>query len=183
MDTEGPRPDHFVVGRIHGAHGIRGEVKVKVLTENAARFDPGRQLVAARSPFALSVVRTRPHRGTLLVQFAEIASRTDAEALQGAWLSVPASQIEAPAPGSYWVHDIIGARVETEKGQYIGQIRQVLETGANDVYEVVPAPALNMTDTLLLPAISDVIRQVDTARGIVTVHLLPGLVADGSEDI
>ncbi len=169
-------PDHFAVGEIQRAHGIRGEVKVRVLSDNEARFQPAGKLAVTCPPFALTVQHVRTHKGALLIQFAEIATRTEADLLRGAWLSVAESQVASPDPGSYWIHDIIGCQVKTEEGRSLGRIRQVLATGANDVYEVKPDAALEISVPILLPATPDVIRDVDIEQRLITVHLLPGLI-------
>lgn len=168
--------DHFVVGEIQRAHGTRGEVKVRVLSDNAERFQPESQLAVTCPPFTLTVQHVRAHKGALLVQFAEIATRTEADMLRGAWLSVAESAVPAPDPGSYWIHDIIGCQVNTEEGRPLGHVQQVLSTGANDVYEIKPDAGLGVTPPILLPATSEVIRDVDTTRRIITVRLLPGLI-------
>ncbi len=170
--------DHFVVGTIQRAHGTRGEVKVHVLSDNANRFQPEHQMTVSRAPGRLTVQHARPHKASLLVQFTEITTRTEAEKLRGAWLTVAATEVPELDPGSYWVHDILGCQVTTLNGQVLGCIQQVLATGANDVYEVAPDKSLDRTAPILLPATSDVIRMVDTERRHVVVHLLPGLVED-----
>ncbi len=168
--------DHFVVGQILRAHGTRGEVRVRILSDNEARFLPDSRLDVSQPPFTLTILQARRHKDSLLVQFSEVTSRTRAETLRGAWLSVSNSKVPELDPGSYWIHDIIGCQVQTEEGRLLGRIRQVLSTGANDVYEVEPAKELGTTVPILVPATTDVIRFVDIGRQIVIVHLLPGLV-------
>lgn len=182
---DGRDPQAVIVGRVLGAHGLRGEVKIQSLTDNPARFRPGgRMSVQVQgTPRALTVASLRPWRRALLIRFEEISTRTAAEALRHAWLTVPPEQLDDLQPGSYWVHDIIGARVETETGRPVGRVRQVLMTGANDVYEVEPDASLQVTETVLLPATAEVIRAVDVQQGVVKVKLLPGLIGRGEEDI
>ena len=181
---DGRDPQAVIVGQVLGAHGLRGEVKIQSLTDNPARFRPGsRMSVQVRgAPRPLTVASLRPWRRALRVRFIEVSTRTAAEALRHAWLTVPPEQLDDLQPGSYWVHDIIGARVETETGRPVGRVGQVLMTGANDVYEVEPDASLPVTETVLLPATAEVIRQVDVRKGIVKVNLLPGLIGRGAED-
>jgi 16S rRNA processing protein RimM len=103
----------LIVGRIVRAHGIRGECVVHVESEAPDRFAPGARLQAEidDATRSLTVRATRSHQDRLLVRFAEAPDRNAAEALRGAWLSIPASKA-APAPeGTYYAHEIEGFEV------------------------------------------------------------------------
>ena len=171
-----PYPDdHFVVGRIEKPHGIQGEVGVRVITHNDERFAPRQILHSTRGPNPLTIQSTRRHKQALLVRFVEVQDRTAAESLRGAWLSVPEADVREPEPGTWWIHDIIGSSVTTDAGVYLGVVTDVAATGANDVWEVRPAPDLGLSQPILLPAIREVVIEVDIAGRSVIVHLLPGL--------
>ncbi len=172
----GFRTDHVVVGQILSAHGARGEVKVRSLSDYAGRFAAGNQCRVTKAPFTLTITTARPFRAALLVRFEEVTDRTTAESLRGLMLEIPASQTGERAPYSYWHHDIIGLSVETEAGQQLGYVSRILGTGANDVFEVAPVSALGLQGTFLLPAVAEVIRHVDPPAGRLVVRLLPGLV-------
>ncbi len=176
-----PRPEpasgaaHVVVGQILTAHGVRGEVKVRSFSDFAERFAVGKQCLVAKAPFTLTITASRPFRDALLVRFDEVPDRTTAESLRGSTLAIPESEMGELAPHSYWQHDIIGLSVETEAGQKLGRVSQVLRTGANDVFEVAPVPALGGDEAFLLPAVAAVIRQVDIPAERLVVRLPPGL--------
>ena len=172
--------DHVIVGQILAAHGVKGELKVRSFSDFAGRFAAGNQCHIAQAPFTLTITSSRPFRDGMLVQFDEVKDRTTAESLRGLALEIPESQMGDLAPRSYWQHDIIGLSVETEAGQKLGHVSQILGTGANDVFEVAPASSLGLDGAFLLPAIAEVILQVDTHAGRLVVRLLPGLV-DGTE--
>lgn len=173
-----PPADAFVVGQVQKAHGIRGETSVRPLTDNEERFAPGSQLISTQGPPRLSVAAVRAHKGALLVKFEEITTRTEAESLRGAWLSVSEERIPVLDPGTFWIHDIIGSQVFTEQGRHLGRVRHVMQTGANDVFEVEAAPSLKGHGPILLPATAEVIRRVDIEKRTVQVRLLPGLIPD-----
>ncbi len=179
-----PRPesglgaDHVIVGQVLAAHGVKGEVKVRSFSDFAERFAAGNQCLVAKAPFTLTITASRPFHNGLLVRFDEVQDRTTAESLRGLALEIPESHMGVLAPHSYWQHDIIGASVETETGQNLGRVSQILSTGANDVFEVVPVPSLGLGGPFLLPAIAGVILQVNTHMGRLVVRLPPGLVDD-----
>ena len=154
----------LAVGRVVRAHGVHGEVAVRSLTERPERFSDGSTL-RLEDGRTLTVERTRPHRNDLLVKFEELPDRTAAEGLRGAVL-LAAPPEEPPAEG-WWVHEVVGWEVATEDGRALGQVREVLANPANDVW---------VTDRgAMIPAVREVILQVDPAVGRATVREIPGL--------
>ena len=115
----------------------------------------------------------RPHQGQMLVQFAETNDREAAEALRGLWIFIPESEAVTLEADTYYIHDIVGLAVQTEAGQLLGTVEEVLATGANDVY-VIKTPGETPRE-ILLPAIAEVVKEIDLATGVMTVTLLPGL--------
>ena len=124
----------------------------------------------------------RPHKQNLLVQLGGVVDRTAAERLRGLWLFVPESEAAELAEGFYWIHDIIGLRVVEAEGGVLGEIVQVLATGANDVYIVRPGAGQNRGQEILLPAIPDVVQAIDLAQGTMTVRVPDGLLDAESVD-
>lgn len=165
----------MAVGHITGVHGLRGEVKVELYTDFPERFAPGEVLLLGVDLDEIEVVGVRPHKQNLLVQFNGVADRTAAESLRNLWLFVRETDAAELEEGVYWIHDIIGLRVVEENGDALGVITDVLATGANDVYVVRRPAGRSPAQDILLPAIPDVVRAVDLAQGVMTVHLLPGL--------
>lgn len=155
------------MGRITKAHGIRGEVAVHPLTEVPDRFAPGSS-VRLEDGRILTVESARPHQRGHLVKFQGVADRDRAEALRGQVLLVPAA--ESPPlheEDRFWVHEVVGLEVVTESGRVLGRIREVQANPANDLW---------VTDGgALIPAIRQVVKDVDLRGGRVTIHELPGL--------
>lgn len=162
----------LAVGRITRVHGIRGEVGVLPLTEVEGRFAPGTALATDRAR-TLTVEAARPFREGLLVKFQEVTDRTQAEALRGILLLVPAADAPDLPDGVWWEHQVVGLEVETEAGEPIGTIREVLHHPANDVWVV----ARDGADALI-PAIRDVIIRVDLEAGRATIRAIPGLLEE-----
>jgi 16S rRNA processing protein RimM len=155
------------VGRITAAHGIRGEVKVEPLTDFPERFERGSRLWLDGTPF--DVERGRWQGRNVILKLHGIDSRTQAEALARKQLQAPeAMQIQDE--NVYYLHDIIGLRVEDRSGKQLGQLADVFSTGANDVYVV-----RGEQGELLLPALDDVVLEVDAKAGRIVVEVPEGI--------
>jgi len=159
----------LAVGRISSAHGVRGEVSIHKLTEVDERFAPG-SILQLEDGRRLTVETMRPHQRNLLVKFEQVADRTGAEALRGQVLLVPSDASPEPPEGSFWIHQVVGLEVVTEEGRSLGRIVEVQANPANDLW---------VTESgTLLPAIRDLVVQVDVEAGRVTVREMPGLEGD-----
>lgn len=159
----------LAVGRVSSAHGVRGEVSVHKLTEVEERFAPGSTL-RLEDGRTLTVATARPHHRSLLVKFEQIGDRTKAEGLRGQVLLVASDESPAPPEGSFWIHEVVGLEVVTEAGRSLGKIVEVQANPANDLW---------VTESgVLLPAIRDLVADVDLEAGRVTVRDMPGLEGD-----
>ena len=113
---------------------------------------------------------------SIRVKFVGIADRTQAEGLRGGWLKVPHSERVTLPPDSYFVDDLIGCQIFSTGGEKLGRIRNVLKLPANDVYEVD-----GKNGELLIPAVEDVIKEVDIIRQRVVIEKMPGLLEGRQE--
>ncbi len=156
----------LAVGRVSSAHGVRGEVSIQSLSEVEDRFAPGSAL-RLEDGRILTVESSRPHRQRLLVKFEEVADRTEAEALRGQVLLVSSAASPEPPEGSFWVHQVVGAEVVTEDGRSLGRIVEVQANPANDLW---------VTESgTLIPAIRDLVLDVDLEARRVVLREMPGL--------
>src|SRR5512135_1586499 len=112
----------------------------------------------------------RAYQNNWLLKLDGVDTRNDAELLQGRSVSIKRQDRPAPADAEYFTNQIIGLAVETIDGVVLGQITEILKTGANDVYVV-----KNERREILLPAQDEVIREIDVEHGKMIVKLLPGL--------
>lgn len=175
-------PDGYLaVGMVASVHGIRGEIKVELHTDFPERFAPGATLYRGAALEKVEILAARPHKAALLVKLGGVDTRSQAEELRGEWFFIPETAAAELDDGVYWIHDIIGLEVETDAGRHLGQIRDVLVTGANDVYVVRTVPTVNRGHELLLPAIAQVVQAVDLAQRRMVVHLPDGLMDDEPE--
>lgn len=172
-DREGKstaEPRYLAVGLIRSAHGLRGEVRLELLTDFPERFQPELRLYLGPEQLPFTVERLRLHRGYGILKLAEVGDRTEAEALRGMTAFVPREEAVSLEEGTYYEHQIVGLSVHTTEGKSLGRVKEILYTGANEVYVVE-----GLRGEVLLPAIPECILDVDLERGRLTVQLLPGL--------
>jgi len=167
-----------IIGRVLGAHGVRGEIKVLPLTDFPERFFGMKRLEvfrpAGRLIASLTVRSLRFHeaKGLFLVETGEIGDRDGAEDLKDGVVMIKASE-RVPLPkGSFWVDDVVGLRVvSADTGEEIGKVEAVLQTGAHDVYSV----RTPQGEVRMMPAVREVVLRILPEEGIMEVRPLEGL--------
>lgn len=165
-------PAYVTVGRILRPHGIRGELRVTPETDFPERLAGLVEVVLLKDGRStpVRVDRIRPHGREILVKLAGVDSVEQAETWRGAELAVPRTEIPVLPAGRHYVFEVIGLRVQTDAGEELGRVTEVLRTGSNDVYVVQGAGR-----EYLIPAISSVVLTIDPAAGRLVIHPLPGL--------
>jgi 16S rRNA processing protein RimM len=158
-------------------HGIHGEVAVEVRTDDPdQRFAVG-SVLGTDPPAAgpLTVVSARWHSGRLLVSFAGIADRTQAEPLRGVWLTVDAAQITGPEdPDEFHDHQLVGLTVVTAAGEPVGVITDVRHHG-QDLLVIEPAAGSPRRSEILVPFVAAIAVDVDVASGQMVIDPPAGL--------
>ncbi len=155
--------ERVAVGRILGPWGIRGEVRIEHFAQSPDRFVPGTRVFAGDVP--LTVERSRPHKGYVVAKLQGVSDRGEADGMRGAELTVEAAALPPTPVDSYYQFQLIGLTASTTGSETLGKVSQVLETGANDVYVVDCADGRQ----ILLPAVKDVIVEIDLAHGLMVV--------------
>ena len=158
-----------LVAVIAAPHGIDGAVSAEVYSDNPRRFAAGAELATA-SGEKLRIVSASPHKGRLLLHLSGVEDRNAAEKLRGLRLYVDESEVEPLPEGSWYWFQLLGLTVK-EKGRVLGEIVEILPYTANDVYVV---RRQNKKD-LLIPALKDVVKQVDLDAKVMEVELPAGL--------
>lgn len=158
------------VGRIRSAWGLRGDVSVEVLSDAPKRFAPGSVLRLKGK--STRVERSRPGRRGLLVKLEAVSDRTQAEALRGEELTVLPDEVEPLPDGVYYHFQILDLRALTEDAENLGVVSEIIVTGGNDVYVVHEEGRRD----ILIPAIPEVVLDVDVEAGTMIVRLPDGLV-------
>ncbi|HSR48899.1 MAG TPA: ribosome maturation factor RimM [Anaerolineales bacterium] len=161
----------LVAGRILRPHGVRGMVVLHPESDLVDRLVPGMTIYVGEDRTPRTVRRFQAHGRRYLLELEGGDAREDAERLRDAIVRVRVDDIGGLPPNTFFRWQIVGLRVVEENGTLVGTVVEVLETGANDVYEVERPDGRRV----LLPAVRSVIREVDLDAGELTVYLLPGL--------
>lgn len=167
-------PERITVGRIVRAHGVRGDLHMAPDTDFPDRLPALREVVLVKAGRALAarVTSVRPHGGDVLLKVEGIDTPEAASAWRGAQVTIARAEAMPLDPGRHYVFEVLGLRVETEDGQPLGTVTEVLRTGSNDVYVVT-----GHQGEVLVPAISTVVVEVDVAGGRIVIRPMDGLLA------
>jgi 16S rRNA processing protein RimM len=161
--------DEIVVARVNRPHGRDGALSIELLSDLPGRFDAGRELILDGAPRSIIASRqTGPDSALLWLE--GVSSRHQATPLSGKYLSAAPDDQATLEEGEYFHYQLIGLNVHTEEGEDLGELREILETGSNDVY-IVRGPS----GEVLIPATQRVVLEVDLAAGVMRVDLPDGL--------
>ena len=166
--------DLLKVGVITTTHGVRGEAKVYPTTDEPERFleldyvllDTGRELQK------LEIKNVKFFKNLVILKFKGVDNINDIEKYKGRDLWIPREEGQELEEDEYYIADLLGMSVVLEDGQEFGTLKDVMETGANDVYVVEDAKG----EEILLPAIRECILDVDVEKNVMTIHLMKGLI-------
>ncbi|HJD40900.1 MAG TPA: ribosome maturation factor RimM [Candidatus Blautia stercoripullorum] len=164
--------DLLQVGVITTTHGIRGEVKVFPTTDDPHRFEvlPSILLDTGKELCELEIQRVKYFKQFVILKFKDVDDINEIEPYKGKSLYVTRDMAVPLKENEYYIGDLIGMEVFLEDGSYFGTLKDVMETGANDVYIVQTEDR-----EVLIPAIKDCILKVDVEDNKMTIHLLKGL--------
>ena len=166
--------EYFEIGQIVNTSGLKGVLKVKPFTDDINKFSNFKTIYikTKNSLVEFKIEQVRYVKNMVMLKLAEIDTVEEAEKYRNLYIKVLRDQEEELEEGSYYVVDILGCQVNTDENQELGKVVDVFQTGSNDVYVVKDEQGKQ----ILLPAIKQVIKNVDIKNKIITVHLLEGLV-------
>ena len=166
--------EYFEIGQIVNTSGLKGVLKIKPFTDDIKEFSNLKTIyIKTKSGLTeFKIEQVRYVKNMVMLKLAGIDTVEEAEKYRNLYIKVLRDQEEELEEGSYYVVDILGCKVNTDANQELGKIVDVFQTGSNDVYVVKDEQGKQ----ILLPAIKDVIKNVDIKNKIITVHLLEGLV-------
>ena len=161
------------VGVITSAHGIKGEVKVFPTTDDAKRFKELKKVIldTGKEYIPMEIEHVKFFKNMVILKFRGYDNINEIEKYKSRDLLITRDQAVDLDPDEYFITDLIGLAVVSDQGAELGILKDVLETGANDVYVV----AMKDGKELMLPAIGDCILNVDLEQGRMEVHVLEGL--------
>ena len=166
---------YLKIGSITSTHALRGEVKVYPTTEDVRRYDnlDTVYLGAGNEKESLHVERVRYFKNLVIVKFRGLDRIEDVERLIRQDLFVSREDAIPLGENEFFISDVIGLKTVTDDGRELGVVKDVMETGANDVYIIQKKD--DPKAELLLPATKEVILEINPPKGTMTVHMLPGL--------
>jgi 16S rRNA processing protein RimM len=165
--------DLLQVGAITQTHGIHGEVKVFPTTDDVKRFKKLKDVIldTGKEKITLEIEGVRFFKNLAILKFKGFDNINDIEKYKGKCLYVTRENAVKLKRDEYFIADLIGLKVYDEDDSYLGELVNVIETGANDVYEV----KFENGREVLFPAIKQCILDVDMDNRKMKVHIMPGL--------
>ena len=162
------------IGQIVNTFGIKGMVKVKPFTDDIRRFDELKKVYVEKNSnqTEYEIEEVKYHKDMVLIKLKGIDKVEQAEELRNAYLTVSRDSVEKLEEGRYYIVDLLGLEVYTDEQILLGTLEDIFNTGSNDIYVVKDKQGKQ----ILLPAIQDVIKQIDIENKKIIVHLLPGLI-------
>ena len=168
-------PVYLVVGLLRRPHGVRGEIMMEIITDFPERVKPGEKFYLGEAHKPVTIRSSRKHKQGILVAFEGVADRDEIGAYRNTYLYVDLNDWPPLPEGEYYDFELVGLEVIVEEsGEVLGELVEILETGANDVYVV----KSDSGQEYLLPAIPEVVLDVDLDAEQMKVYLLPGLFGD-----
>lgn len=165
---------YITVGEIVNTQGIKGEVRILPTTDFPERFKKGQKYLVYLKGIhrEYTIEKSWEHKHFIIIKFAEIEDMNAAEKLKGGLLQVTPANLTRLPKGSYYVFELVGLKVLDIEGQELGEVVQVIKTGANDVYVVKRSEGKD----ILIPALKSVIKEIDIPGGKMLVDLPEGLI-------
>ena len=164
-------PVFLVVGHLQRPHGIKGEIAMKVLTDFPERLRMGKTVLVGEDHHAMKIEHLRWKQDLMLIQFEGVVDREMASRLTNLDVFVSSEKIPKLPEGEYYHHELLGLQVYQEQ-VLLGELSEILVTGANDVYVI----RQNEGREFLLPALQSVIVAVDLENGCMEVVIPEGLI-------
>jgi len=164
-------PVYLVIGFLRRPHGVQGEMIMDLHTDFPERLQSGRELFIGEEHKAMTLTGVRPHAKGRLVKFKGMETPEEVGQFRNQWVYVKATDVPSLPEGEIYQHELFGFEVVDDNGNALGELVEIIETGANDVYVVRDSNG----HEILLPAIPPVILDLDPVRRLMRVHLLEGL--------
>lgn len=163
-------PAYALIGRLQKTHGVKGEIAMRVITQFPERIRTGKKVYLGDDHQEISIVSLRWKNDLMLIRFEGIETPEVARQLTNKEVFSPIKKMPKLPEGEFYYHELIGLQV-WEGDEFLGEIMEILETGANDVYLI----QAEGQPELLIPAIPDVIKEIDLEAKRMSVELLEGL--------
>jgi 16S rRNA processing protein RimM len=163
----------YLIGYVLKAQGVRGELKVDPVSSDLERYNhlDTIHIKGENINKTYPVQRVRISDRYVFLKISGIDTRDDAAVLSGAEILIGEDYLLKPSAGEYFIHDLVGCLVYSEEGSLLGQLQEVVQLTSNDIWIIKD----ELKREILIPAIKDVIRQVDVSKKKITIHVIEGL--------
>ena len=166
--------EFITIGQILAPWGVKGKLKVKVVTDFPQRFTPSSTVYINRQPMTIDSAEW--HKGNVIIKLSTIDSIEAAQRLKGQPLEIHHSQLKPLPEGQYYHFQLIGLEVWTTQGKLLGNITEILTAESNDTYIV-----HGTRGEILIPAIEDVVKSIDLNEGRIVIEPIEGLLSLNKE--
>lgn len=165
--------EYFEIGQIVNTFGIKGMVKIKPFTDDINKFDKFKKIYIKKenTKKEYQIEEVKYHKQMVLMKLKGINTPEEADLLRGSYLIINRGDEEPLEEGTYYIVDLLGSEVYTDEDVLLGKLEDIYNTGSNDIYVVKD----ELGKQVLLPAISDVIKNIDIKNKKITVHIVSGL--------
>ncbi len=172
-DCHYPEPRYLIVGRVLGGRGLSGEIKVEIMTDFPDRFHSLSRVYLGEEarPYTVEKVRLRQDNRQVFLKLKGCSDRDAAQKLRGQLVQIPIEEAMPLGEDQYYIYQILGLIACTTEGERLGVVREVLFTGSNEVYVVQDGER-----EILIPALEDVVLEVDLEKKQLVVELPAGLI-------
>ena len=166
--------EYFEIGQIVNTSGLKGEIKVKPFTDDITKFNEFKTIYVSvkKELKEFKIEKVRFSKNMVFFKLKGIDTIEEAENYRNLYIKRKRDKDEKLEEDTYYIVDLIGCRVYTDDQKELGEVIDVFSTGSNDVYVVKD----NLGKQVLLPAIKEVIKNVDIENRTIIVHLLEGLI-------
>lgn len=168
------KQQYFEIGQIVNHFGIKGMVKVNPFTDDISQFEEMETIFVDKKGNLqeMQIEEVKYSKNQVLLKLKGIETVEEAEKYRNCYLKLPREKARKLPKNTYFIADLIGLEVYTEEGNLLGKVEDIYNTGASDIYVIKD----ELGKQILLPAIKEVIKQVDLEQEKIVVHLLDGLV-------
>ena len=166
--------DFFEIGQVVNTVGLKGEIKINPFTDNLEQFDKGKKIILEKNKnqTEFEIEQVRFHKLQVILKLKGIDIIEKAEKLRNSYVIVKRKDKEELPEDTYYIVDLIGLNVYLEDNTLLGEITDVFPTGSNDVYVVKTEEGKQ----ILLPAIKDVVKEVNLSENKMIINLIEGLI-------
>ena len=166
--------EYFEIGQIVNTSGLKGEIKIKPFTDDITKFKNFKTIYVSikKELKEFEIEHVRFSKNMVFLKLKGIDTIEEAENYRNLYLRIKRDKDEKLEKDTYYIVDILGCKVYTDEQKELGEVVDVFSTGSNDVYVVKD----ELGKQILLPAIKDVIKNVDIENKLITVHLMEGLI-------